>query len=84
MASSADTHRLAPDTRAADAPEGGGVARLYAAIEAADGRLEALDDRIEGIKKDLTRTIYKAVAVGTTVILAAIGIATSIILAASS
>ena len=77
MASSADTHWLAPDTRAADAPEGQAVAKLYAAIEAADGRLE-------GIKKDLTRTIYKAVAVGTTVILAAIGIATSIILAASS
>ena len=84
MASSADTHRLAPGTRAADAPEGGGVANLYAAIEAADGLLEALDDRIEGIRKDLTRTIYKAVAVGTTVILAAIGIATSIILAALS
>ena len=84
MASSADTHRLAPDTGAADAPEGGGVARLYAAIEAADGRLEALDDRIEGIKKDLTLAIYKAVAVGTGLILAAIGIATSIILAALS
>ncbi len=70
-----NTHRLAPGTRAAGAPEGGGVARLYAAIEAADGRLE-------GIKKDLTSTIYKAVAVGTTVILAAIGVATSIILAA--
>ena len=51
MSSSADTHRLAPDTRAADAPEGQAVAMLYAAIEAADGRLEALDDRIEGIKK---------------------------------
>ena len=77
MASSADTHRLAPDTGTADAPEGGGVARLYAAIEAADGRLD-------GIKKDLTHTIYKPVAVGTSLILAVIGIATSIILAASS
>ena len=77
MASSADTHRLAPGTRAADAPEGQAVAKLYAAIEASDGRLE-------GIKKDLTLTIYKAVAVGTGLILAAIGIATSIILAASS
>ena len=75
MASSADTHRLAPDTGAADAPEGGGVARLYAAIEAADGRLE-------GIKKDLTLTVYKTGAIVATVILAAIGTATSIILAA--
>ena len=74
---SADTHRLTPDTGAADAPEGQAVAKLYAAIEASDGRLE-------GIKKDLTLTIYKAVAVGTGLILAAIGIATSIILAAQS
>lgn len=77
MAPSADTHRLTPDTGAADAPEGQAVAKLYAAIEASDGRLE-------GIKKDLTLTIYKAVAVGTGLILAAIGIATSIILAAQS
>ena len=74
---SADTHRLTPDTGAADAPDGQAVAKLYAAIEASDGRLE-------GIKKDLTLTIYKAVAVGTGLILAAIGIATSIILAAQS
>ena len=75
MASSADTHRLAPDTGAADAPEGQAVAKLYAAIEAADGRLE-------GIKKDLTLTVYKTGAIVATVILAAIGVATSIVLAA--
>ena len=77
MASSVDTYRLAPDTGAADVPEGQAVAMLYAAIAASDGRLD-------GIKKDLALTVYKAVAVGTGLILAAIGIATSIILAAQS
>lgn len=77
MASSVDTYRLVQDMKAADVPEGQAVAMLYAAIEAADGRLE-------GIKKDLTLTVYKTGAIVATVILAAIGIATSIILAAQS
>ena len=88
MASSVDTYRLAPDMKAADVPEGQAVAMLYAAIEAADRRLDDMDDRIDDrikdTKKDLTLTVYKAVAVGTGLILAAIGIATSIILAAQS
>ena len=88
MASSVDTYRLVQDMKAADVPEGQAVAMLYAAIEAADRRLEGMDDRIDDrikdTKKDLTLTVYKTGAIVATVILAAIGIATSIILAAQS
>ena len=82
MASSVDTYRLVQDMKGADVPESQGVAMLYAAIEAADGRQEAMDRRAEDIKKDLTLTVYKATAVATALILAAIGIATGILLAA--
>ena len=74
MASSVDTYRLVQDMKGADVPESQGVAMLYAAIEAADGRLE--DN-----KKDMAITVYKTGAVVITVILAAIGIATGILLA---
>ena len=74
MASSVDTYQLVQDMKEADVPEGQGVAMLYAAIEAADGRLE--DN-----KKDMAITVYKTGAVVITVILAAIGIATGILLA---
>ena len=61
--------------KGADVTESQGVAMLYAAIEAADGRLEEN-------KKDMALTVYKAAAVATALILAAIGIATGILLAA--
>ena len=60
--------------KGADVPESQGVAMLYAAIEAADGRLEEN-------KKDMALTVYKTGAVVITVTLAAIGIATGILLA---
>lgn len=74
MASSVDTYRLVQDMKGADVPESQGVAMLYAAIEAADGRLEEN-------KKDMALTVYKTGAVVITVTLAAIGIATGILLA---
>ena len=77
MASSVDTYRLVQDMKGADVPEGQGVAMLYAAIEAANGRAE-------DIKKDMALTVYKATAVATGLILTAIGIATGLLLAAPS